>query len=278
MVEDRLFIDGKWITPQSRESLPVLDATTEQEIGRAPVGNVADVDHAVRAAARAWPEWAALPVSERAAYLDHVAEFLEKDLDELVRLQSREVGTVISTAAWCQQTSIEQIRYPAKIARSYDWASELATATVEREPIGVVAAIVPWNVPLMMVAKMGPALAAGCTMVLKSAENAPLTAFFLARAVGAAGLPPGVFNLISGDGATTGEALVAHELVDMVSFTGSTRAGRRISAVAGQTIKRVSLELGASRPVWRWTTRTLRRRSTPRCRRAPATTARGAPT
>ncbi len=181
---------------------------------------------------------------ERAAYLDALGDALDRRRDELARLVTREVGTIRPTAYAWHQGYVEQLHIHARMARTYEWRDKLDFTVVAREPVGVVGAVTPWNAPLfMIIGKLAPALAAGCTLVLKAAEVAPLTSFVLAEAIEEIGLPAGVFNLVTGDGAT-GDALVRHPLVDMISFTGSTNVGRRIAAVAAETTKRVSLELG----------------------------------
>jgi acyl-CoA reductase-like NAD-dependent aldehyde dehydrogenase len=242
---DSLFISGEWVPPVGSSTIEVTNSTTEDVMGVVPAGTTADVDRAVRAARAAFPAWSALSVEERGRHLEALADQLQKRVAPLARMFSEEVGFPIGTAENSQQTSAEVFRLYARIAKEYAWQTRVGATDVVKEPIGVVGAITPWNVPLLMIAaKVAPALAAGCTVVVKPAEVAPLTAFVLAEAVAAAGLPAGVFNLVSGSGAEAGEALVAHPDVDMISFTGSTRAGRRISAVGGETVKRLSLELG----------------------------------
>ncbi len=237
---EHLYIGGRWIAPSGKGMRTVPNSTTEQEIGQVTMGTAA-----VDAAADAWPEWAALAPVQRSAYLQEISNQLFKRLDELVDLFSQEVGTPAAQAKPFQQLAASLFGSYANRAEAFEWTTRLPNSSVAHEPIGVVGAITPWNFPLLLMSvKVAPALAAGCTVVLKPAEVAPLTGFLLADAIEAAGLPAGVFNLVTGLGTDAGEALVSSPKVDMISFTGSTRAGRRISAVAGETIKRTSLELG----------------------------------
>jgi len=242
---DQLYIGGQWITPTGHDTLVVPNSTTEQQIGSVVMGNAADAAAATQSAADAWPAWAALAPAERSAYLHEVSNQMFKRMDELVDLFSQEVGTPTAQAKPFQQLAASLFASYADRAEAFEWTVSRGNSRIAYEPIGVVGAITPWNFPLLLMSvKTAPALAAGCTVVVKPAEIAPLTAFLLAEAIDAAGLPPGVFNMITGTGAEVGEALVGSPNVDMISFVGSTRAGRRISAVAGETIKRTALELG----------------------------------
>ncbi len=246
IVRDQLYINGAWTPSRSTARIDVIEAATEAVMGRAPAGDPADVDAAVRAARAAFEPWAATPVAQRAAFLDAIAAGLKARADEIGRTISAEVGTPLKLAQRIQAALPPQVMAgTAEIARSYAFEETIGPTRVTLEPTGVVACITPWNYPLhQVVAKVAPALAAGCTVVLKPSELAPLTAFILAEVVHAAGLPPGVFNLVSGAGVPIGEALAAHPDIDMVSFTGSTRAGKRISELAAAGVKRVALELG----------------------------------
>lgn len=243
---DQLYINGRWTAPHGAGRIDVISASTEEVMGRIPEGDEHDADAAVRAARAAFDAWAATPPAERAAYLQKIAEGLKARQAELAQLIAGELGMPLKLASMIQVgTPIANFGYYAKLATSHAWEEKVGHSKVVSEPVGVVAAITPWNYPLHQIAaKVAAALAAGCTVVLKPSEVTPLNAFVLAEVIDAAGLPPGVFNLVSGTGPVVGEALVKHELVDMVSFTGSTRAGRRISEVAAVTIKRVALELG----------------------------------
>ena len=229
------------------ERIEVVNPATEEVIAAVPAGTAADVDAAVRAAAAAFPAWSATPLADRLRVVRAIADGLRARAEEIAATMSAEMGTPISFATNVQVPNpigitegvVEEIE-----AGALD-PVEVGNSLIRREPIGVVAAITPWNFPLQqMVAKVAPALAVGCTVVLKPSELAPLTAGLLAEVIPAAGAPAGVFNLVHGYGPVVGEALAGHPLVDMVSFTGSTRAGRRVSAVAAETIKRVALELG----------------------------------
>ncbi len=243
---DQHYIGGAWTTPDARGSFDVVNSSTEEVMGRVPAGSAADAARAVQAAAAAFEGWAATPREERARAVQRVADGLEARQAELAETIAAEVGMPLKLSGFVQ------VGLPIMVTRSLvGLASELpleervGNSVVVREPVGVVACITPWNYPLnQVVAKVIPALLVGCTVVLKPSEVAPLSAFALCEVIHASGFPPGVFNLVGGDGPTVGEPLARHELVDMVSFTGSTRAGRRVAELAAATIKRVALELG----------------------------------
>jgi acyl-CoA reductase-like NAD-dependent aldehyde dehydrogenase len=227
-------------------SIEVLNPSTEEVITTVPEGTAADVDAAVEAAARAFQTWGATSVDERAKYVQAIAEGLAARSEEIGAQVSQEMGMPVGWAT-AIQAGLPTGTFSAmpQIMAEFPWEERVGTSLVVREPVGVVAAITPWNYPLHQIAaKVAPALAAGCTVVLKPSEVAPLNAFLLAEIVDDAGLPPGVFNLVTGTGPVVGEAMASHPKVDMVSLTGSTRAGRRVSELAAQTIKRVHLELG----------------------------------
>ncbi|GAP34309.1 aldehyde dehydrogenase family protein [Piscinibacter sakaiensis] len=240
------YIAGRWQAPQRAETLPVTDPTTEAVVARVPCGTAAEADAGVQAARQAFAAWSARPLEERAALLERVADGLEARADALADLITQEVGMPRKLARLIQvNNAIASWRHYAGVARAFRHEEAVGHSTVVHEPIGVVACITPWNFPLIQVThKVAPALAAGCTVVLKPSEMAPLTAYALAEVLEQAGCPPGVFNLVSGLGSEVGEALAAHPDVDMLSFTGSTRAGRRVAALGAETVKRVSLELG----------------------------------
>ena len=221
-------------------------ASTEEVVGRIPDGVADDVDRAVGAAKAAFPEWSATAPEERAKHLQRIQEGLFARQDELAQLIATEVGMPLKLAAMIQVgLPSAQVGNYAQILRDFRFEEEIGHSLVVREPIGVVGCITPWNYPLnQIIAKVAPALAAGCTVVLKPSEVAPLNAFVLADVIDEAGLPPGVFNLVSGVGPVVGEAIAAHPDVDMVSFTGSTRAGKRVAELAAASVKRVALELG----------------------------------
>ena len=245
-IRDKLYIDGRWTAASGKKTLDVISASTEQVMGRIPDGDYADVQAAVAAARRAFDGWAATPVAERAAFLKKIQEGLKARTDDIARTIAGEVGMPLKLSAMIQAGSpIGTFGMYARMLGDFAFEEKVGHSLVVREPVGVVAAITPWNYPLHQIAaKVAPALAAGCTVVLKPSEVAPLNAFILADVIDAAGLPAGVFNLVTGYGQVVGEALVTHPEVDMVSFTGSTRAGKRVSELASQTVKRVALELG----------------------------------
>jgi betaine-aldehyde dehydrogenase len=245
-LRDKLFIGGRWVAPAAADLLDVHNASTEQVIARVPAGSSADVDRAVSAARLALDGWSATAPTQRAACLSRIHDGLKARADEIARTISAEVGTPLKMASRIQ-AGLPQSSFAlyAQLAAEFAFEEQVGNSRVVRDPVGVVAAITPWNYPLHQIAaKVAPALAAGCTVVLKPSEVAPLNAFILAEIIEAAGLPDGVFNLLCGTGASVGEALVSHPDVDMVSFTGSTRAGRRIAELAAATVKRVALELG----------------------------------
>jgi aldehyde dehydrogenase (NAD+) len=243
---DRLLIGGAWVPSTGAGVIDVIDSTTEAVIGSVPEGTTEDIDAAVAAARQAFPGWASTPVEERTALLTRVGEALGARMDSLADLITHEVGMPFVLSQLVQVgLPMATFGSMAPIAAGFTWEQTVGTSLVVREPVGVVGAITPWNYPLHQIAaKVAPALAAGCTVVLKPSEVAPLNAFVLADIFEELGAPAGIFNLVTGYGPVVGEALAAHPGVDMVSFTGSTRAGRRVSEVAAATVKRVALELG----------------------------------
>ena len=243
---DKHYYDGAWQVSSGTETIAVISSATEQEFARVPRGTAADVDRAVTAARRGFDSWSRVSVEERAQWLEKLAEAMKKRAPQIADAIAHEVGTALSYATKVQvEFPIMMIGMNAKFIREARLQEELGNSIVYKEPIGVVGCITPWNYPLhQIVCKIAPALAAGCTVVLKPAEMAPLSAFFLAESAHEIGLPKGVFNIVSGSGRVVGEAIVAHPGVDMVSFTGSLQAGRRIASVAGDGIKKVCLELG----------------------------------
>ena len=227
--------------------IEVVNPTTEEVVGTVRAGTAGDVDTAVTRAVAAFPGWAATSVADRLAVVRAVADGLAARADELASTMTAEMGTPITFASKVQVPNpIGIVRgIETTLSSGYFDGEEIGNSLVLREPVGVVAAITPWNFPLQqMVAKVVPALAAGNTVVLKPSELAPFTADLLSEVLHGAGVPEGVFSLVHGTGPVVGEALAAHPMVDMVSFTGSTRAGRRVSALAAETVKRVALELG----------------------------------
>jgi len=241
-----LFIGGEWLPSTGSDTLAVVDPATEEQIATVPAGTEQDVDAAVRAARAAFDGWAATPATERSRLLAATADALEARKDEVARAISTEMGTPLAFSLAVQVGNpIVVLRSYADLLQTYAFEEQVNNSLVVREPVGVVGAITPWNYPLhQVVAKVAAALAAGCTVVLKPSEVAPLSAYLLAELFAQVGLPAGVFNLVTGLGPVVGEAIAAHPDVDMVSFTGSTAAGKRVSEVASATVKRVALELG----------------------------------
>jgi betaine-aldehyde dehydrogenase len=246
LVRDKFFIGGQWVAPASKETIDVHNAGTGEVMGKVPAGGEQDIDAAVAAARAALDAWSATPAAKRAEYLQKISEGLKARADELARTIAQEVGMPVKLSGRIQAgLPIANFANYARLVGDFSFENKVGNSIVVREPVGVVGAITPWNYPLHQITlKVAPALAAGCTVVLKPSEIAPFNAFILAEVVEAAGLPRGVFNLVTGFGAAAGEALVKHPQVDMISFTGSTRAGKRISELAAQSVKRVALELG----------------------------------
>jgi aldehyde dehydrogenase (NAD+) len=251
MIErDKLYIDGAWVASTGSATIDVINSTTEEVMGRVPEGTPGDVDKAVKAAKRAFESWSQTSVEERGKYLTRIAEGLQARMDDIATLVSQEVGMPKNLSLLIQAgLPMMSFQNTANVVSSFAFEEEVGNSLVVKEPVGVIGAITPWNYPLHQIAaKVAPALAAGCTIVLKPSEVAPLNAFVLAEVIDEVGLPPGVFNLITGFGPVVGEAIASHDEVDMVSFTGSTRAGKRVSELASQTVKRVALELGGKSP------------------------------
>jgi aldehyde dehydrogenase (NAD+) len=228
------------------ERIDVVNPATGKVIAAIPAGSATEVDAAVAAARAAFPGWSATPLEERTAVVRGISESLEARREEIAATVTAEMGSPIRFSR-AVQAGLPPVTSAgvAGVAADFPWTEEIGNSLVVREPVGVVGAITPWNYPLhQIVAKVAPALLGGNTVVLKPSEIAPLTAGILAEAAGAAGLPAGVFNIVHGTGRVAGEAIAGHPGVDMVSFTGSTRAGKRVSVVAAGTVKRVALELG----------------------------------
>lgn len=245
-VHDRMYIGGQWVAADSAQTLPVVNPYTEQEIARIPAGDSADVDRAVAAAREAFPGWSATPVDERIDMLDAVAARLSDRGDELAAIITSEVGTPI-TLSRLIQVGLPTMSFASMRGLMADmvFEEEIGNSLVVREPVGVVAAIAPWNYPLhQMAAKVAPALAAGCTVVLKPSEVTPLSTFALMEIFDEVGLPPGVVNMVTGLGTVIGETMIGHPGVNMVTFTGSEGVGRHIGEVTGRNLVPSSLELG----------------------------------
>ncbi|MGW2335572.1 aldehyde dehydrogenase family protein [Streptomyces sp. NPDC001685] len=243
---DGMYIDGAWRPAAGQDVIEVVNPADEQVLGTVPAGTAADVDAAVRAARAALPGWAATPPAERAARLTALRDVLDARRDEIATTVTAELGAPLKfSQAVHAAVPIAVAGSYAQLAGTYAFEEKVGNSTVYHEPIGVVGAITPWNYPLhQIVAKAAPALAAGCAIVVKPAENTPLVAQLFAEAVHEAGVPAGVFNLVTGLGPVAGQALAEHPGVDLVSFTGSTAVGRRIASVAGAAVKKVALELG----------------------------------
>ena len=246
IVRDTIYIDGAWVPSTGKGTISVINSTTEEVMGTIPDGTAADVDRAVAAAKRAFPAWSATSVEERAKYCSRIAEGIAARMDEIATLVSEEVGMVkplsLLVQAGLPYNSFNVIQ---SIVDEFPWEERIGNSLVVREPIGVVGCITPWNYPLHQIAaKVAFAIAAGCTVVLKPSEVAPLNAFVLAEIINDVGLPQGVFNMVSGVGTVVGEAIASHPDVDMVSFTGSTRAGKRVAELAASRVAKVALELG----------------------------------
>ncbi|MGC1511567.1 MAG: aldehyde dehydrogenase family protein [Acidimicrobiales bacterium] len=247
---NEVFIDGAWVPSAGKGVIDVVNPATEEVIGHIPNGNADDVDRAARAARAAFPAWAATPKEERGKYIQRLQEGLGARMQEIGKVVSQEMGMPMTLSVMVQAGLPAMVMGSyTTILENYSFEEPLGSSLIVREPVGVVGCITPWNYPLhQIVAKVAPALAAGCTVVLKPSEVAPLNAFILAEIIEEVGLPAGVFNLVTGTGPIVGEAIAAHPEINMVSFTGSTAAGKRVSEVASQTVKRVALELGGKSP------------------------------
>ena len=242
----QIYVGGNWVDSAGDGSIDVVNPSNEEVIGSVPDGVGADVDAAVAAAREAFSGWAATPLEERLGYIEKLAGQLGARSEEIGELISREVGMPEKMAVMIQAglPAGTTASVPAT-AREFPFEETLGRSLVTREPVGVVGCITPWNYPLhQIMAKIAPAMAVGCTVVLKPSEVAPLNAFVLADIIDELGFPAGVFNLVSGVGPVVGEAIAAHPDVDMVSFTGSTRAGTRVAEVAAANVTRVHQELG----------------------------------
>lgn len=248
----KFYIDGAWVQADSRQTLAVVNPATEQPFAEIAIATDADVDSAVSAARKAFIPYSMTSVDDRGDLLQALNDIYKRRLDEIGQTLSREMGAPIDMAIKSQAPAGRRhIRTTLHALQHFKWKrlSRRGTTRIVREPIGVCGLITPWNWPMnQMAAKVVPALAVGCTVVLKPSEIAPLSAMLLAEMIDEAGFPAGVFNLINGNGVDTGAALSAHPDVDMISFTGSTRAGKAVSVAAAATVKRVTLELGGKSP------------------------------
>ena len=242
----QFYIDGKWIDPTVAQDWKVTNPATEEPIATISLGSAADVDKAVAAAARAFESYSQTSVDERVALLQRVIEVYKAKSEEMAQTISSEMGCPISLSRSAQAAAgLGHLFEIVKVLQSFKFEEFRGSTLMRKEPIGVCGLITPWNWPMnQVVAKVAPALAAGCTVVLKPSEMAPLSAYLFAQILDEAGLPHGVFNLVNGDGPTVGAAIAAHPDIAMVSFTGSTRAGIAVALAAAPTVKRVTQELG----------------------------------
>jgi aldehyde dehydrogenase (NAD+) len=242
----KFYIDGQWVEPHGKGTLEVINPATEEPIGRIALGDATDVDRAVAAARKAFETFSRTSREERLALLEKILAVYKERVGELAAAVSQEMGAPIKLANAAQAPSgIGHFMSTIKAMKEFEFERDLGTTRVVREPVGVVGMITPWNWPLNQITcKVAPALAAGCTMVLKPSELSPINAILFAQIMHDAGVPAGVFNLVNGDGPTVGAAMSAHPGIDMMSFTGSTRAGTEVARAAAATVKRVAQELG----------------------------------
>ncbi len=242
----QFYINGQWMDAAGQQMLDVINPATEQPVARIALGDASDVDRAVAAARQAFPGFAETTRDQRIELLENIIEVHLRRMEDMARAISTEMGAPISLALEAQAPSgVQHLQAALAALRDFEFEETLGTAIVFKEPIGVCGLITPWNWPANQIScKVSPALASGCTMVLKPSEIAPLSAIVWAEILDEAGVPPGVFNLVNGDGAGVGMALSSHPDVDMMSFTGSTRAGISVAKCAADTVKRVSQELG----------------------------------
>jgi acyl-CoA reductase-like NAD-dependent aldehyde dehydrogenase len=247
----RFYVDGQWVLPSVARALDVVNPATEAVAGVVSLGSRADVDRAVAAAQRAFETWSRTSRDERMALLERVIAVYRRRLDDMAQAISDEMGAPLAKVARPQQApaGLGHFMVALDVLRDFEFVSMQGTTQIVREPVGVCGLITPWNWPANQIAcKVAPALACGCTMVLKPSEIAPFSGHISAEILHEAGVPPGVFNLVDGDGPTVGAALASHPGIDMVSFTGSTRAGILVDKAAADTVKKVSLELGGKSP------------------------------
>ncbi|MGI3743904.1 MAG: aldehyde dehydrogenase family protein [Janthinobacterium lividum] len=246
----QFYINGGWTSPAVSALLPVVNPATEEVVAEVARGSAEDVDRAVAAARAAFPGWSVTPVEERAAILGKIHELILERKESLAQVLSLEMGAAISFSRAMQvPLAAEHVRVARDLLSTYRFQTVEGSTAIEREAIGVCGLITPWNWPLYQItAKVAPALAAGCTVVLKPSELSPLSALLFAQLIHDAGLPPGVFNLVNGSGPDVGAAIAAHPDIDMISITGSNRAGALVAQAAAVTVKRVTQELGGKSP------------------------------
>jgi len=244
---EQFYINGEWVDPvEGKNMFDVLNPSNEEVIGQIAMGTSADVDNAVKAASKAFDSFSQTTVEERLAILGKIVEVYQSRYDEIAETISSEMGAPLSLSKAAQAaTGLGHFAQAIEVLQNFEWEETRGKTVLRREPIGVVGMITPWNWPINQIScKVAPALAAGCTMVLKPTEMAPLNAMIFAEILHEAGVPAGVFNLVNGDGPTVGEAMSSHPGIDMMSFTGSTRAGIDVAKGAADTVKRVAQELG----------------------------------
>lgn len=242
----RFYINGEWVEPSTNQALEVINPATEESIGSVATGSQEDVDKAVAAAKSSFDSYSRTSREERVELLESIIDHYKARSDEIAATISEEMGAPIKLAHSAQvPMGLDHLVATLDVLREFKFEEDLGPSRIMREPVGVCGFITPWNWPMNQIAcKVAPALAAGCTMILKPSEIAPFNAILFAEILDAAGVPPGVFNLVNGDGPTVGTALASHPDIDMVSFTGSTRAGIEVARNAAQTVKRVAQELG----------------------------------
>src|SRR6185437_1221288 len=247
-MQERLqfYIGGKWVNPTTPKTIDVINPATEEPFARISMGSKADVDKAVAAARKAFETYSRTTREERLAMLQKILGVYQSKFDEIAKTISQEMGAPMWLSKAAQAaTGMGHLAEAIKILKDYKFEEMQGTTAVVKEPVGVCGFITPWNWPInQIVCTVAPALAAGCTIVLKPSEVAPMNAMLFADVLHEAGVPPGVFNLVNGDGPTVGEAMSSHPGIDMMSFTGSTRAGIAVAKAAADTVKRVAQELG----------------------------------
>jgi len=246
ITHDKLYINGQWVTPNSKDIIEVIDPSTEEICGQVPSGNDDDVNAAVAAAKEAFKTWSVSSAAERSELIGKLAKKVTDNAAKIGELCALELGTPLQLSiAVHGGMGIGVVSSYVDVPYEMEKEEQIGNSIVIKEPIGVCAFITPWNFPLhQIVAKVMPALAAGCTMVLKPSSDTPLTAYYFAELMDEVGFPAGVFNLVTGPGRTVGEAMCTHPDVDMISLTGSTEAGKRVGELGARSVKRVGLELG----------------------------------
>ncbi|NIQ98454.1 MAG: aldehyde dehydrogenase family protein, partial [Desulfuromonadales bacterium] len=246
----KFYIDGTWVDPISKDTLDVINPSTEEPVATIAVGNAEDVDRAVQAARKAFETFSRTSKEERIALLEKIIEVYKTRMGDIAKTVSQEMGAPIGLANAAQAPAgLGHLMYALNALKEFQFEEDAGKARVIREAIGVCGLITPWNWPLNQIsAKVAPAIAAGCTMVLKPSEIAPLNGLIYAEVMHEAGVPAGVFNLVNGEGPVVGSAMSSHPDIDMMSFTGSTRAGISVARNAAPTVKRVAQELGGKSP------------------------------